>query len=89
MMPGLLTQLGLFEAIEDLFEQIASNHDLNAVCNIPGNLDRLEENKEIMLYRIVQEMVNNTVKHARASNINLQIRVNHGLLDLIYTDDGK
>jgi len=89
MMPGLLTQLGFFEAIEDLFEQISDKHDLNAVCNIPGNPDRLAENKEIMLYRIVQEMVNNTLKHARASNINLQIRVNQGILDLIYTDDGK
>lgn len=89
MMPGLLTQLGFFEAIEDLFEQIADDHDLNVICNIPENRERLAENKEIMLYRIVQEMVNNTLKHARASNITLQIRVNNGILDLIYSDNGK
>ena len=89
MMPGLLTQLGFFEAIEDLFEQIADDHDLTVVCNIPENQERLAENKEIMLYRIVQEMVNNTLKHARASNITLQIRVNNGILDLIYSDNGK
>jgi len=42
-----------------------------------------------MLYRIVQEMVNNTLKHAQAKNIELQIQINPGTLDLKYYDDGK
>jgi signal transduction histidine kinase/Tfp pilus assembly protein PilF len=89
MMPGLLTKLGFFEAVEDLFEHIGDTKDLNTVCTITGNQDRLAENKEIMLYRIVQEMVNNTLKHAQARNIELQIRVNPGILEMNYADDGK
>jgi signal transduction histidine kinase/Tfp pilus assembly protein PilF len=89
MMPGLLTKLGFYEAVEDLFEHVGDTQNMNAVCNISGNKVRLAENKEIMLYRIVQEMVNNTLKHARAGNISLNILVNPGNLLLKYTDDGK
>jgi two-component system, NarL family, sensor kinase len=89
MMPGLLTKLGFFEAVEDLFEHISDTKGLNAVCSISGDQDRLAENKEIMLYRIVQEMVNNTLKHAEAGNIELHIRVLPGMLEMNYSDDGK
>lgn len=89
MMPGLLTKLGFYEAVEDLFEHIGETRDLKAVCTISGNQDRLSENKEIMLYRIVQEMVNNTIKHAEAKNIELQIDVAQERLDMKYSDDGK
>jgi signal transduction histidine kinase len=89
MMPGLLTKLGFFEAVEDLFENITDKQDLNAVCTITGEQDRLAENKEIMLYRIVQEMVNNTLKHAEARKINLDIKILPEMLDIKYSDDGK
>ena len=89
MMPGLLTKFGFFEAIEDLFENIGDNPELNVVCNISGNPGRISENKEIMLYRIVQEMVNNTLKHAQAKNISLTVHVDQGILNLEYSDDGK
>jgi signal transduction histidine kinase len=89
MMPGLLTKLGFYEAVEDLFEGIDDAGDLNAVCSITGSQERLPENKEIMLYRIVQEMVNNTLKHAEAGNIDIRISEHPGFLDINYSDDGK
>lgn len=89
MMPGLLTKLGLFEATEDLFERISDGGEINAVCEITGDQEeRLSENKEIMLYRIIQEMVNNTLKHARSKNIVLKINVLPDIWEFIYTDDG-
>lgn len=89
MMPGLLTRLGFYEAVEDLFENINETNGLVAVCSILGNTDgRLAENREIMLYRIVQEMVNNTLKHAGAENIKLQVQVLPEMLDITYVDDG-
>ena len=88
MMPGLLTKLGFFEAVEGLFEDIGDSGSLNAVCTITGNPERLAENKEIMLYRIVQELVNNTLKYAQAGNIEIQIRVLPQMIEMIYSDDG-
>jgi signal transduction histidine kinase len=88
MMPGLLTKLGFFDAVEDLFEHIGDTEELNTNCSILGLKERFAENKEIMLYRIVQEMVNNSLKYAHAKNINLKIVTDNTMLDLIYTDDG-
>ncbi|MCK7536135.1 MAG: ATP-binding protein [Marinilabiliales bacterium] len=48
----------------------------------------MPENKEIMLYRIVQEMVNNTLKHAEAKKIEMTISKSTDRLDINYTDDG-
>jgi len=89
MMPGLLTKLGFYEAVQDLFEKIDDSGKLHAVCAIRGNEERLPENKEIMLYRIVQEMVNNTLKHAEANNIELKVTADEEKLDVLYADDGK
>jgi signal transduction histidine kinase len=89
MMPGLLTKLGLYEALEDLFDNLADTRGLNAQIEISGLKERLPENQEIMLYRIIQEMVNNTLKHADAKQIELQINVRQEWIDIRYSDDGK
>lgn len=88
MMPGLLAKLGLYEALEDLFERINDTEGIHATCDIRGAKERLAENKEIMLYRIIQEMVNNTIKHARAKNIELNFIILSNRLDIRFSDDG-
>lgn len=88
MMPGLLTRFGLFEAAEGLMEQLDETEGLKATCEISGDTKRLPENTEIMLYRIIQEMVNNTLKHAKASTILLKIDILPESLKINYTDDG-
>jgi signal transduction histidine kinase len=89
MMPGLLTKLGLYEAVEDLIENINDQGTIKAQCEISENVSRLPENKEIMLYRIIQEMVNNTIRHSGARNIRLQIMAVDDNLHIHYSDDGK
>ena len=89
MMPGLLTKYGFYEAIQELFEQLDDIKDIHPVLHVSGKKDRLPENTEIMLYRIIQEMVNNTLKHARASNITLDIDIQLDHLSLKYSDDGQ
>jgi signal transduction histidine kinase len=88
MMPGLLTKLGFYEAVEDLIDNVKDTPGLHAECIIEGDQHRLPENKEIMLYRVVQEMVNNTIRHAGAKGITLQITRDGNELLLIYKDDG-
>jgi signal transduction histidine kinase len=88
MMPGLLTRLGLFEATIELMEKVAETEGIHVTCEVPEDADRLTENSEIMLYRVLQEMVNNTLKHARARNISLRMTLDEGLLKIVYSDDG-
>ena len=89
MMPGLLTKFGFFEAVEDLFENLNETEGLLAEVKIEGEPTRLPGNKEIMLYRIVQEMVNNTLKHAEAKNIKLNMAIQPNNLKIKYLDNGK
>ena len=89
MMPGLLTKLGLCEALEDLFEKLEDTKGMDAVCEIKGARERLPQNQEIMIYRIVQEMVNNTLKHSGAKKIALRVNVLPSKLDILFRDNGK
>lgn len=89
MMPGLLTKLGFYEAVEDLFERVGDSGEIKVTCNIIGNQERLPENKEIMLYRIIQELVNNTLRHAEAKIMSLGINIRPDKLEITFSDDGK
>lgn len=89
MMPGLLTRYGFFEAVEDLFEQIDESENLSVKLKIKGETTRLENNTEIMLYRVLQEMANNTLKHAEAENIFLLMEILQDRIIFEYSDDGK
>ena len=88
MMPGLLTRFGLFEAVDELFEKVGDTEDIIVEKEIPVEAERLPENKEIMLYRILQEILNNTLKHAGAKKIEIRMEVLPGKLKILYADDG-
>jgi len=88
LMPGLLTKLGLFEALEDFFETLNEANDIDARVEIVGPKERLPENTEIMIYRMVQEMVNNTIKHAKADKIDLTIIIHPDEMNISYSDNG-
>lgn len=88
LMPGNLVRFGLFDALEDLFETLDESESLEAKIDVKGNLDRLPENHEIMLYRVVQELLNNTLKHGKASSIFLLIDRQADRLNMHYADNG-
>lgn len=87
MMPIILKKYGLKHAIEDLFGKISSE-DLTASISEWDNPE-LSESDALMLYRIVQELVNNSIKHAEASTISFGIKATGNQLVIEYTDNGK
>ena len=88
MMPSSLSRLGLASALEDLAASVQSDHRLTTHLQLFGMKDRLHETVEIMIYRIIQELLNNIVKHAAASEVLIQInQIDHELF-LIVEDDG-
>jgi len=89
MMPGSLSKLGLCEALDDLFDTLDDAEGMDASMEVVGPKERLPENQEIMIYRVVQEMVNNTIKHAKASKISLTLIVHPDEVDISYADNGK
>ncbi|MCD4698643.1 MAG: tetratricopeptide repeat protein [Bacteroidales bacterium] len=89
MMPGILTKLGLIEAIEDLFDEVNFMENINAELLVNGGEERLPENVEIMIYRVIQEMVNNTLKHASATQISLVLTLHPKDVHIQFSDNGK
>ncbi|MEE4255526.1 MAG: sensor histidine kinase [Bacteroidales bacterium] len=89
LMPGLLTKLGLYEALEELFENLNDQHGMDAFMEVVGPKNRLDENTEIMIYRMMQEIINNTLKHAEAKSVDMVMIVDENEINITYSDDGK
>ena len=88
MMPVVLKKYGLKRAIADLFEKINKSDRIAATIENWEEFER-EESDNLMLYRIVQELTNNSLKHAQAKNIKLECRVNAGIVKIIFCDNGR
>lgn len=88
MIPGILIDFGLNHAIRSFVDQISGDSGLD--INFDSTLkSRLEQNIEISLFRIVKELINNSLKHADASSIDIQIFETKGRkVSLFYEDDG-
>lgn len=74
--PGALDNLGLSETLRDAVNYWQNLHPEIAInLNLEGNLDKLGETLNINIYRIVQEAINNALKHAQASIIDIKLAV--------------
>lgn len=87
MMPIVLKKYGLKHAVEDLFSKI-SNDNLTARITHWDD-PSLKDQDALMLYRIVQELVNNSLKHAEATQITFHVQKSSSELDIEFSDNGK
>lgn len=88
MLPHGLEEFGLKYAIESLCDKIEDASTLDIHLNTE-NLGRLENRMELTLYRILQELLNNTIKHAKATVVKIEFIPDNQKLTLIYQDNGK
>ena len=86
---GNLSRIGLFKAIKGLKEKIEGSGEIKVFLSTHGSDDEIEGLNEIALFRIVQEIVSNTLKHAEATEISIQLNVFEKLFNLIIEDNGK
>jgi two-component system, NarL family, sensor histidine kinase UhpB len=88
--PGSLDNLGLSETLRDAVNQLQKEHPkLTINLHLAGELDKLGENLNINIYRIVQEAINNAIKHAEANAIEIRLETTKtGALQLMIKDDG-
>lgn len=89
LMPQTLIQVGLIEALKEMAERL--NHSTGVVIRV-GSFDipdRLSEVQEISLYRIAQEWVNNIIKYAEASLVEIQFVGHEQEISVTIEDNGK
>ncbi len=89
IMPAALQHLGLPQSIEDLCSQMEATHKLVIEKRIENELPELSEQLSLAIFRIVQEFLNNSVVHGKASQITLQLKTTENKIHLNLTDNGE
>lgn len=81
---------GLKNALEELIESVnqPSNNFIQLFIDDNYNEQTVEKNKELMIYRIIQEQLNNILKYAKASNVKITVKKKSEQLYISVSDDG-
>ncbi len=88
MMPEVLAKLGLIPAIQDMCSNISAGKLMQVKLQSYGMEQRLNTNTEIMLYRIVQELLSNIIKHSQATEAIVQFNRDDSKLMVTIEDNG-
>ena len=87
--PATLDQLGLRAALEDLAERVGQGEEIEVAADLQVAAERLDPELETVVYRLVQEALNNVAKHAGAAAVELQVRGRPDRIDVLVVDDGR
>ena len=82
-------EMGLARSIEYELEMIKKSGVFQTSFEIEGQLYKIEPQKELILFRIVQEVLNNIIKHSKAANIIVKQDYKPELFSMQVTDDGE
>lgn len=89
LMPPTLKNFGLESAVNDLFQKINSSGSISATSRFHNYKERLKQEKELNVFRVVQELVNNILKHSNTSFIHLTQNIQENNFVIRMHHDGK
>ncbi len=89
LMPPTLKNFGLESAVNDLFQKISGSGAINASCRFHDYKQRLKLEEEQLLFRILQELVNNILKHSNSSFIHVTQNTSENSFFLRLHHDGR
>ena len=84
-----IADMGLARAIEHELEMVRKSGDLDTLFETDGKSYALDKQRELIVYRIIQETLNNIIKHAASQKIIIHLRYSPEELTLSITDNGK
>jgi two-component system, NarL family, sensor kinase len=87
LMPGALQRHGLIKGLEDFFENI--EHETKLAIHFSAQSISVSKEMELSIFRIIQEIVTNTLKHAEAKNLEIIFEQAKNKLNITSIDDGK
>ena len=89
MSPQVLMDFGLAQGIRNFISRIKSLHTIEEI-SFETNLyeDRFDNDVEVVLYRVVCELINNSLKHSHCSKIEVVLMLKGSTLELKYSDNG-
>lgn len=89
MAASTLSRFGLDKAMGDLCDSLQTTDGIRVELSLHGLEHRLGSNVEITVYRIVQELVSNVLKHAAATELLISVSQGAGRLNVMVSDNGK
>lgn len=87
--PMALDDLGLVPTMRKYLQTLSEYHELEIQFQEQSNQERLEEKYEVAIFRLTQEAVQNAIKHAEATKIEVKLVVSHSRVNVSVKDDGK
>lgn len=87
--PPALDEIGVVESIENLLIDFKHLSGINYVYSKPSETLMLSSEKNLLFYRIVQELLTNMVKYSQAKNVEITIKKNINEVEFYYKDDGR
>lgn len=87
--PHVLNDFGLARGVQNFIDKSAAMHDVKIRFTTNLRSERFDTDIEVILYRVICELINNSLKHAACSSINLSLSLSGTCLALDYTDDGR
>jgi PAS domain S-box-containing protein len=89
LMNPSIGDLGLIDSIHDLIENINLTRKLHVSLQAKAEIeDLLDKNQKLTIFRIIQEALNNAIKHAKASKVSIKILYNATLVEVVIEDNG-
>lgn len=87
--PHILNNFGLVRALNNFSNKINIARTVKIDLKSDLRDERFDSNVEVVLYRVICELINNTIKHAKAKKIDLSLTQDRDHLIIVYNDDGK
>lgn len=87
--PEIITKIGLTEAVGRELLMLAKSGQYEVNLSQNGHYYRLDGQKELIIFRIFQELLNNIINHATAKTVNVTLEYQPEHFSLTVTDDGK
>ena len=87
--PHVLNNFGLVRALNNFINKINVAKTIRISLTTELKDERFDSNLEVVLYRVICELINNTIKHAHAKKIHISLTKEDKYLSIIYKDDGK
>jgi PAS domain S-box-containing protein len=88
LMPRSVEKFGIGQSIKQLADLIHFSTGIKFDVKIEEQTDKLDPNVSMSVYRVIQEFVNNSIKHAKCKNISIHLSVKPKVLSLNMADDG-
>jgi len=87
--PHILIDFGLLKAVKSFIDKLQLIEEPTITLNSNLEEKRFPFNVEVVLYRVICELISNTLKHANAKTININLNYENNTVSLKYIDDGK